>query len=55
MENRITNMENQSDRHDERGGGPRSIDLILAELLAQYQDRFPAARIAIVETPAVAA
>jgi hypothetical protein len=34
-------------------GEPHRIGEILAELLAQYQGRFPAARIAVVETPTV--
>jgi hypothetical protein len=36
-----------------RGGEPQRIGDVLAELLAQYQVRFPAAGIAVVETPAV--
>jgi hypothetical protein len=47
MQNRITSIENR------RGGQPQQIGEILAELLAQYQDRFPAARFAVVQTPAV--
>ena len=47
MQNRNRNIE------DRRGGQPRPIGEILAELLARYEDRFPAARIAVVETPAV--
>ena len=33
---------------------PQPIGAILAELLAQYQARFPEVHIAVVETPAVA-
>ena len=55
MENRITEIDNHADRHDQRGGGPQRIDAILAEFMAQYQTRFPDARIAVVETPVVAA
>lgn len=55
MENRITEIDNHADRHDQRGGGPQRIDAILADFLAQYQARFPEARIAVVQTPAVAA
>jgi len=55
MENRITNIETQADRRDERGGGPQRIDAILADLFTQYQSRFPEVRIAVVETPVVAA
>ena len=47
MQNHIRNIEKR------RGGEPCPIGEILAELLAQYEDRFPAARIAVVETPAV--
>ena len=46
MQNRISNTENR------RGGEPQPIGEILAELLAQYQDRFPAADISVVQTPA---
>lgn len=55
MESRITEIDNHADRHDQRGGGPQRIDAILADFLAQYQARFPEARIAVVETPVVAA
>ena len=55
MENRITEIENQTDRHDKRGGGPRRIDAILADFMAQYQAGFPESRIAVVVTPAAAA
>ena len=34
--------------------GPQPIGEVLAELLAQYQARFPQVRIAAIETPAVA-
>ena len=47
MQNRITSIENR------RGGEPQRIGEILAELMAQYQRRFPAASIAVVQTPAV--
>ncbi len=53
MENRISQFEREDrDREDRRG--PQPIGAILAELLAQYQVRFPEVRIAVVETPAVA-
>lgn len=45
MNNRITNIENR------RGGEPQRIGEILTELLVQYVGRFPAARIAVVQTP----
>ena len=38
----------------ERGGQVRKIDEILAELLGQYQARFPGLQAALVETPAAA-
>ena len=47
MQNRTTDIENR------RGGEPQRIGDILAELFAQYRDRFPAAKIVVVETPAV--
>jgi len=37
-----------------QGVGPQPIGAVLAELLAQYQARFPQVRITVVETPAVA-
>ena len=51
MENRISQIENE-DRKDR--GGPQPIGVILAELLAQYQTRFPEAHINVVQTPAAA-
>ena len=51
MENRISTV--QGDGTESRQG-PQAIGEILAELLAQYQARFPEIRIAVVETPAVA-
>ena len=47
MQNRIRNTENR------RGGGPQPVGEILAELLAQYERRFPAANVAVVQTPQV--
>ena len=47
MQNRITRFQ------ERRGGEPQRIGEILANLLAQYQDRFPGVRIAVVQTPAV--
>ncbi len=47
-------MQNRSSNSENRGGGePQRIGDILAELLARYEGRFPAARPTIVETPAV--
>ena len=55
MENHISQYENEDrEREDRRRGEPQPIAAILAELLAQYQTRFPEVRIAVVETPAVA-
>lgn len=45
MENRITNLENG------RGDEPQCIGDILAELLAQYEGRWAAAKVTIMETP----
>lgn len=36
----------------DRGGEPLAIGEVLAELLAQYQARFPEVQITVVETPA---
>ena len=53
MENRITKVQTK-DRTVEARSEPKPIAAILAELLAQYQARFPEARICVVETPAAA-
>ncbi len=53
MNNRISQFERE-DRERKDRGEPQPIGAILAELLAQYQARFPEVRIAVVETPAVA-
>ncbi len=45
MENCISSISN---RHD---GKPRRIGEILMELMACYEDRFPTASIAVVQTP----
>ena len=42
-----------SNTENRRGGEPQPIGEILAELLAQYEGRFPAANVAVVQTPAV--
>lgn len=49
--------DNLNERPEERGrhDGPQPIGEILAELLAQYEVRFPAVKIAVVETPVAAA
>jgi hypothetical protein len=54
MENRISQFENEDREREDRRREPQPIGVILAELLAQYQTRFPEVRIAVVETPAVA-
>jgi hypothetical protein len=51
MNNRISQIENE-DREDRQR--PQPIGAILAELLAQYQIRFPEAHISVVQTPATA-
>ena len=43
MENRVSSIENRRE--------PQRIGEILAELLVLYRFRFPAARIAVVQTP----
>ena len=54
MKNRISSQfEDEGQERDDRRE-PQPIGVILAELLAQYQVRFPEVRIAVVETPAVA-
>ena len=53
MENRISQYENEDREHEDRRG-PQPIGVVLAELLAQYQVRFPEVRIAVVETTATA-
>ena len=58
MQNRISRFYDKSnERREEQGhhDGPQPIGDILAELLAQYQTRFPEVRIAIVETHVAAA
>ena len=51
MENRISGFYEDRDGHDD---GPQPIGEILAELLAQYEVRFPEVNIAVVETPVAA-
>lgn len=51
MDSRITQFD---DRREPAGDAPQTIGQILAELLAQYQIRFPQAQVTIVETPATA-
>ena len=47
-------MQNRTNTNeDRRGDEPQRIGDILGELLAQYQIRFPAARVAVVQPPAV--
>ncbi len=42
MENRISQYDNEErEREDRRRGGPQPIGVVLAELLTQYQVRFP--------------
>ena len=54
MQNRISQYENEVREREDRRREPQPIAAILAELLAQYQTRYPEVRIAVVETPAVA-
>ena len=43
------------DRRRQEDQGPQRIDKVLAELLVQYQARFPEVRISLLETPVHAA
>ncbi len=54
MKNRISTWQEDSGQRDQHSDGPQPIGEILAELLAQYQIRFPEAKIAVVETSATA-
>ncbi len=49
-----TTVFEDSDWDDGRAGEPQVIGDILAELLAQYQARFPGVNITVVEVPAAA-
>ncbi len=56
MNNRITQLQNdvrEQERADRRRE-PQPIGVILAELLAQYQTRYPEVHIAVVTTPGAA-
>lgn len=58
MKTRISAFyDNLNERREEPGhrDGPQPIGEILAELLAEYEVRFPEVRIAVVETPVAAA
>ena len=48
MENRIPSNENRRS-----GGEPQRIGDILVELMARYEGRFPAPKIAVVQAPVV--
>lgn len=55
MENRVRKvLEGCRDSDSCSIDGPQPIGAILAELLAQYQIRFPEARLTVVETPVAA-
>jgi hypothetical protein len=53
MNNRISHVENKNTDRDDRRE-PQPIGEVLAELLAQYQARFPEVRITVAETPTTA-
>ena len=53
MQNRIGKTQDEG-REREGHQGPQPIGEILAELLVQYQTRYPEIRLAVVQTPAVA-
>jgi hypothetical protein len=52
MENRISVFEEDFDRREDRESEPQPIGEILAELLAQYQAKFPEVQFCVVETAA---
>lgn len=58
MENRVSRIETEGRAawlgDAEQRRGPQPIGAVLAELLAQYQARFPEVHIVMVETPTVA-
>lgn len=54
MDGWLTGFDDDFDRHDEGAGEPQATRDILADLLAQYQDRFPELNIRVVEVPAAA-
>jgi hypothetical protein len=57
MENRVNRIETDFRTiwpRAEENRGPQAIGAVLAELLAQYQARFPEVRIVVVETPVAA-
>ena len=54
MENRISQYDNENKGREDRHGEPQPIGVVLAELLAQYQVRFPEVHIVVVETTATA-
>jgi hypothetical protein len=47
MDNRFPSID------DRRGGEPQRIGDILAELMTRYERRFPAASLAVAQTPTV--
>lgn len=53
MENRISQFEDK-DKEGKDRREPQPMGAILADLLAQYQTRFPEVHIAVVETMATA-
>jgi len=54
MDGRLTGFEDNFDWLDEGAGEPQALGEIMADLLAQYQARFPAINITVVEVPATA-
>jgi hypothetical protein len=49
---RLTGFEDDDNWLDEGAGEPQTLGDTLADLLALYQDRFPAIHVTVVETPA---
>ena len=52
MQNRLSDTTERRDRQDDE---PQPVGVILEELLAQYERRFPDIHIAVMETAATAA
>jgi hypothetical protein len=49
-----TILEYNSDWEEDRGSEPQAIGEILAELLAEYERRYPEVNVTVIEVPAAA-
>ncbi len=47
-------LEYNSDWEEDRGSEPQAIGEILAELLAEYERRYPEVSVTVIEVPAAA-